>query len=72
MGGETILRQIIRITSSEDLEKLKALQKLTSPSFFNDVPLLASVDRRILELLSQTSSSKISKGKKKGKKTRSS
>ncbi|GMH60419.1 hypothetical protein TL16_g03045 [Triparma laevis f. inornata] len=44
-------QQLLTITKSEDLVKLRALAKLCSPDFFNDPSLWVAVDRRILEVL---------------------
>ena len=43
--------QALSITRSEDLVKLRALSKLCSKEFFNDMSLLVAVERRILEVL---------------------
>ncbi|GMH59715.1 hypothetical protein TL16_g02887 [Triparma laevis f. inornata] len=44
-------RQVLMITKSEDLVKLRALAKLCSREFFNDPSLLVVTWRRILEVL---------------------
>ena len=44
-------QQVLMITKSEDLVKLRALAKLCSREFFDDPSLLVAVDRRILEVL---------------------
>ena len=49
-GGESLEQQVLKITGSEDLEKLRALAKLCSIEFFNDPSLLVAVSR-ILEVL---------------------
>ncbi|GMH68154.1 hypothetical protein TL16_g04863 [Triparma laevis f. inornata] len=43
--------QVLAITKSEDLVKLRALEKLCSVEFFNDPSLLVVVWRRIFEVL---------------------
>jgi len=43
--------QVLAITRSEDLAKLRALTKLCSPDFFDDISLLVVAWRRILEVL---------------------
>ncbi|GMH81925.1 hypothetical protein TL16_g09091 [Triparma laevis f. inornata] len=44
-------QQVLKITKSKDLEKLRALAKLCSKDFFNDESLLVVAWRRILEVL---------------------
>ncbi|GMH84105.1 hypothetical protein TL16_g09816 [Triparma laevis f. inornata] len=44
-------QQVLLVTKSEDLMKLRALAKLCSEDFFNDPSLLVTVWRRILEVL---------------------
>ncbi|GMH47619.1 hypothetical protein TrLO_g8206 [Triparma laevis f. longispina] len=44
-------QQVLRITKSTDMLKLRALEKLCSPEFYDDPSLLTAVDKRILELL---------------------
>ena len=54
VGGEegvSLEQQVLMITKTEDLVKLKALEKLCSDEFFDDKSLLVAVDRRILEVL---------------------
>ncbi|GMH86227.1 hypothetical protein TL16_g10479 [Triparma laevis f. inornata] len=48
---ESLEHQVLRITRSEDLVKLKALAKLCSKEFFNDESLLVVACRRILVVL---------------------
>ncbi|GMH88658.1 hypothetical protein TL16_g11218 [Triparma laevis f. inornata] len=48
---ETMERQVLRITRSEDLVKLRALAELCSQDFFDDKSLLVVAWRRILEVL---------------------
>ncbi|GMH88056.1 hypothetical protein TL16_g11045 [Triparma laevis f. inornata] len=48
---ESLEQQVLRITRSEDLVKLRALGKLCSRDFFNDSSLLVVAGRRILEVL---------------------
>ena len=48
---ESLEQQVLRITRSEDLVKLRALGKLCSRDFFNDSSLLVVAWRRILEVL---------------------
>ena len=48
---ESLEQQVLRITRSEDLVKLRALAKLCSRDFFDDESLLAVAWRRILEVL---------------------
>ena len=43
-------QQVLMITKSEDLVKLRVLAKLCSIDFFNDESLSAAVERRILEV----------------------
>ena len=50
-GGESLEQQVLKITGSEDMDKLRALAKLCSREFFNDPSLLVAVSRRILEVL---------------------
>ena len=50
-GGESLEQQVLKITGSEDMKKLRALEKLCSPEFFDDVSLLVVVSRRVLEVL---------------------
>ncbi|GMH97158.1 hypothetical protein TrVE_jg7838 [Triparma verrucosa] len=49
-GSESLEQQVLKITGSEDLEKLRALAKLCSIEFFNNPSLLVAVSR-ILEVL---------------------
>ena len=44
-------QQVLRITKSEDLVKIRALAKLCSQDFFNDPSLLVVAWRRVLEVL---------------------
>jgi len=44
-------QQVLKITKSEDLVRLRALAKLCSQDFFYDKSLLVAVWRRILEVL---------------------
>ena len=48
---ESIEQQVLRITRSEELVKLRALAKLCSRDFFDDPSLRAVAWRRILEVL---------------------
>jgi tetratricopeptide (TPR) repeat protein len=64
-GGESLEQQVLKITGSEDMEKLRALEKLCSPEFFDDVSLLVVVSRRVLEVLELKMEKK---GKVQGKK----
>ena len=50
-GGGSIETQVLEITNSEDLMKLRALAKLCSRDFFNDESLLVVVWRRIMEVM---------------------
>ncbi|GMH96571.1 hypothetical protein TrVE_jg8139 [Triparma verrucosa] len=50
-GGESLEQQVLKITASEDMERLRALAKLCSREFFSDESLLVAVSRRILEVL---------------------
>ncbi|GMI14070.1 hypothetical protein TrLO_g2129 [Triparma laevis f. longispina] len=50
-GSGSIETQVLRITNSEDLVKLRALAKLCSQEFFDDKSLLVIVWRRIMEML---------------------
>ena len=50
-GRGSLEAQVLEITKSEDLVKLRALSKLCSREFFNDPALLVTVRRRILEVL---------------------
>ncbi|GMH52638.1 hypothetical protein TL16_g01274 [Triparma laevis f. inornata] len=47
---ESMEQQVLEITRSDDLVKLRALAKLCSPEFFNDQSLLVVAWRRILEI----------------------
>ncbi|GMH51411.1 hypothetical protein TrST_g4607 [Triparma strigata] len=72
-GGESLEQQVLKITGSEDMEKLRALAKLCSPEFFEDPSLLVAVSRRILEVLvlampAPVEEKKVRGKKKKGKK----
>ncbi|GMH97097.1 hypothetical protein TrST_g4168 [Triparma strigata] len=72
-GGESLEQQVLKITGSEDMEKLRALAKLCSLEFFNDPSLLVAVSRRILEVLglaylAAVEEKKVRGKKKKGKK----
>ncbi|GMH53103.1 hypothetical protein TrRE_jg611 [Triparma retinervis] len=68
-GGESLEQQVLKITGSEDMEKLRALEKLCSPEFFDDVSLLVVVSRRVLEVLELAMKKKEKvQGKKKKKK----
>ncbi|GMH89685.1 hypothetical protein TL16_g11534 [Triparma laevis f. inornata] len=63
--------QVLSITRSEDLMKLRALAKLCSPDFFDDKSLLVVVWRRIFEVLELAMPPVVEKkvrGKKKQKK----
>ena len=48
---ESMEQQVLTITRSEDLVKLRALAKLCSWEFFEDMSLSAVAWRRILEVL---------------------
>ncbi|GMH85933.1 hypothetical protein TrVE_jg2668 [Triparma verrucosa] len=67
-GGETLEQQVLKITGSEDMEKLRALEKLCSPEFFNDPSLLVAVSRRILEVLELAMPAPVEEKKVRGKK----
>mmetsp|Transcript_4165 Transcript_4165/g.7787 ORF Transcript_4165/g.7787 Transcript_4165/m.7787 type:complete len:452 (+) Transcript_4165:101-1456(+) len=54
-GEEDLIAVVTRgILSSVDLSRLRALEELCSPTFFNDSGLLVAVRRRILEVLQQS------------------
>ncbi|GMH70457.1 hypothetical protein TrST_g3903 [Triparma strigata] len=65
-------QQVLRITRSEDLVKLKALAKLSSPDWANDSLLYVAASRRTLEVLELSAAASSGgaevKGKGKGKK----
>lgn len=46
--GESLEQQSLKITGSEDPEKVRALVKLCSQEFFEDPSLLVALLRRIL------------------------
>ncbi|GMH64662.1 hypothetical protein TrLO_g9077 [Triparma laevis f. longispina] len=48
---DSLEQQVLRITRSEDLVKRRALAKLCSPDFFEEMSLLVVAWRRILEVL---------------------
>jgi len=50
-GGGSIETQVLRITNSEDLVKLRALAELCSQEYFYDRSLSVAVWRRIMEVL---------------------
>ncbi|GMH79874.1 hypothetical protein TL16_g08304 [Triparma laevis f. inornata] len=50
-GGGLIETQVLKITNSEDLMKLRALAQLCSKEFFDDKSLLVVAWRRIMEVL---------------------
>ncbi|GMH65542.1 hypothetical protein TL16_g04222 [Triparma laevis f. inornata] len=63
---ESMEQQVLRITRSEDLVTLRALAKLCSKEFFDDLSLLVLAWRRILEVLElATPEEKKVRGKKK-------
>jgi hypothetical protein len=59
---------VLKITGSEDLDKLRALAKLCSQEFFNDPSLLVAVLRRILEVLELAMPPPVEEKKVRGKK----
>ncbi|GMH84376.1 hypothetical protein TL16_g09905 [Triparma laevis f. inornata] len=68
---ENMEQQVLTITRSEDLVKLRALAKLCSQEFFDDQSLLAVAWRRILEVLELAMlEEKKTRGKKKQKKNK--
>ncbi|GMH69731.1 hypothetical protein TrLO_g11264 [Triparma laevis f. longispina] len=50
-GDGSIETQVLRVTNSEDLVKLRALAELCSRDFFNDVSLSVVAWRRVMEIL---------------------
>jgi len=67
-GGESLDQQVLKITGSEDMEKLRALAMLCSPEFFDDPSLLVAVSRRILEVLLLAMPAPVEEKKVRGKK----
>ena len=67
-GGESLEQQVLKITGSEDMEKLRALAKLCSQEFFNDPSLLVAVSRRVLEVLELAMPAPVEQKKVRGKK----
>ena len=67
-GGESLKQQVLKVTGSEDMEKLRALAKLCSREFFDDPSLLVAVSRRILEVLELAMLAPVVEKKVRGKK----
>ncbi|GMH73465.1 hypothetical protein TL16_g06201 [Triparma laevis f. inornata] len=63
-GGGSIESQVLRVTNSEDLVKLRALAKLCSHEFFDDPSLLVVAWRRIMEVLETRKKANEVKGEK--------
>ncbi|GMI02157.1 hypothetical protein TrLO_g10067 [Triparma laevis f. longispina] len=61
-------QQVLSITRSEDLVKLRALAKLCGRQFFNDRTLLAAVGRCVLEVLELAMPEEKNVGEKRKKK----
>ncbi|GMH79864.1 hypothetical protein TL16_g08300 [Triparma laevis f. inornata] len=63
-GGGLIETQVLKITNSEDLMKLRALAQLCSKEFFDDKSLLVVAWRRIVEVLEMDKKKEGEKGEK--------
>ncbi|GMH66191.1 hypothetical protein TrST_g11458 [Triparma strigata] len=67
-GGKSLEQQVLKITASEDVKKLRALAELCSVEFLNDPSLLVAVSRRILEVLVLAMPPPVEEKKVRGKK----